>query len=259
MQTYQLGRHSANLRRVAAHLQARDVINLSTLPSRPAARDWGMVDGSPLAYQMFGNDVLGDCVLASLGNSQITQSANSGVEAAILDSEIVDAYSRFTGYVPGRQETDNGANMLDVGLRCQAGELVAGRKLVAFVAINPKDDDMVHAASEFFGGNWAGWDLPLAWQGADQWDVSQNGSTSGKWAPRSWGGHATESHAYSPAMEELTTWATRMPYTPAARRRYMEECYCLLWAGLWNRLENGMCPPGLDLQKIMDIGKIVGV
>jgi hypothetical protein len=254
-----LGRHPANLSRVAAHLQARDVLNLSTLPSRPAARDWGMVDGSPLAYQMFDNDQMGDCVFASLGNSQITQSANSGVEVAILDSDIIDAYSRFGGYVPGDGSTDNGANMLEVGLRLSHGELVAGRKLLCFVAINPKDDDMMAAASEFFGGLWLGFDLPLAWQGADQWDVAPDDSTSGKWAPRSWGGHAVHAHAYSPSINQLTTWTQGMPLTPAAQHRYCEEAYALIWDGLWTRLTGGNCPAGIDLQRLLDVGKIVGV
>lgn len=257
--TVKTGRNPADLLRVAKHINARDVINLSTLPSRPAARDWGMVDGDPLVYRMFGNDLLGDCVLASMGNSQITQSSNSGVQVAITDDEIVDAYVRLGGYVVGRPETDNGANMLEVGLRCLRGELVAGSKLRALVAIDPRDDDMMAAASEFFGGLWAGFDLPLAWQGASEWDVAPDGSTSGKWEPRSWGGHAVHLHSYSPVIDQLTTWSEGTPLTPAARHRYMEECYCLIWDGLWNRLGNGLCPPGLDLQKILDIGRIVGV
>jgi hypothetical protein len=253
------GRRPANLAKVKAHLQARDVLNLSVLPSRPAARDWSMVDGAPLAYQMFLNNLYSDCVFASASNSQITQSANSGTQVAILDSEVQDAYTRFTGFNPDDPSTDNGANMLDVGMRCLRGELIAGRKLLGFVAINPKDDDMVAAAAEFFGGLWTGFDLPIAWQGASEWDVAPDDSTSGKWEPRSWGGHAVHLHSYSPGVDQLTTWSEGMPLTPAARHRYMEECYCLIWSGLWNRLDNGLCPPGIDLQRIFDVGKIVGV
>jgi hypothetical protein len=253
MENRKLGRRSANLARVAAHPQARDVIDLSRIPSRPAARDWGLVDGRPLEYPMFRNDELGVCGITSLGHSQITQSANSGVEVAILDSEIVDGYSRLGGYVPGRPETDNGVVLLDVGIKLLGGEPLAGRKLLAMVAIDPKDDDMVAAAGEFFGGIWYGWDLPRAWQGADVWDAAPNGSRSDDWAPRSWGGHATASVSYSPTRDGLISWAEFHPFTPEARRIYAEEAYALIWDGLWTRLDGGLCPAGLDLQKLSDL------
>lgn len=257
MQGRKLGRNPANLVKVAAHLQAREVINLSQIPSMPAARDWSMIDGRPLIYPMFRNGDLGICLFSSSGHSQITQSANSGVQVAITDDEIVDAYIRMGGYVPGDPSTDNGANMLEVAQACLRGAPIAGRTLAAFVAINPRDEDMLAAASEFFGGLWLGWDLPLAWQEADIWDVSPNGSTSGDWAPRSWGGHATHSPAWSPALRGLTTWTIDQPYTPAAARVYCEEAYALIWNDLWARLEGGLCPAGLDLQKLKDLMRLL--
>ena len=254
-----LGRTPADLFKVSQHVQARDIFNLSMLPSRPAARDWGLLNGSALLYQMFRNGDLGNCVFASAGNSQITQSAQSGVEVVITDDEIVDAYCRLGGYVIGDSSTDNGANMLSVGMRCVSGELIAGRKLIALVAIDPRDDEMMVAASEFFGGLWLGWDLPLAWQNADVWDVAPDGSLSGKWQKRSWGGHATHAHAYSPAINQLTSWMEGKPFTFPAQRTYCEEAYGLLWEGLWTRLEGGLCPPGLDFQRLLGVGQIVGV
>jgi hypothetical protein len=251
-----LGRHPANLTKVAAHVQARDVIDLSRL-SIPAARDWSMVDGRPLVFPMFANDRLSNCVFASLGHSQIVQSANSGAEVAVTEAEIVDAYQRLGGYVPSDPSTDNGANMLEVGLRCYGGETVAGQTLEAIVAVNPRDNDMLAVASEFFGGLWLGWDLPKAWQDADVWDVSPTGSSSGDWAPRSWGGHATSSQAWSPALRGLKTWTIDKPYTPAAAHLYCEEAYGLVWKELWTRLQGGLCPAGLDLQKLRDLMALV--
>jgi len=248
-----LGRHPANLAKVAAHVQAREVIDLSRIPAMPAARDWSMVDGQPLAYPMFLNDQLGICTCASLGHSQITQSANSGVEAAITDDDVKSAYERLCGYVDGNPATDNGGNMLAIGQALIGGQLFAGRRLAAIVAINPKDSDMLAAASEFCGGLWLGWNLPVAWQNADIWDVAPDGSTSGDWAPRSWGGHATASTAWSPALRGLKTWTIDKPYTPAAAAVYCEEAYGLLWADLWARLAGGLCPAGLDLQKLTDL------
>lgn len=248
-----LGRHPANLHRVAAHPQARDVFDLSKSFSRPAARDWSMVDGQPLDYPMFRNDELGICGIASLCHSQITQSANSGVEVAITDNDAVDGYERLGGYVPGRPETDTGVNLLDVGIQLLGGKPLAGRKLLAMVSINPKDTDMMDAAAEFCGGLWLGWNLPLAWQGVDGWDVAPDGSTSGKWAPRSWGGHATHAAAYAPSLKGLLSWAEYHPYTPAAVWAYCEEAYALIWSDLWARLEGERCPAGLDLQKLRDL------
>ena len=257
--TVKTGRRPVDPVRFARHINARDVIDLSKPFSRPAARDWGMVDGEPLTYPMFRNDELGDCVFASLGHSQITQSANSGLEVALLDNDIVDGYRRFAGYVDGDSSTDNGASMLEVGLRLLRGEQLASRRLRIFIAVNPKDDDMVHAASEFFGGTWMGWNLPNAWKGADIWDVSSDGSTSGKWEPASWGRHATHSHSYSPIVGQLPTWTEAKPFTIPARHRYCDELYALAWDGLWDRLEGGLCPAGLDLQKLLDLSRAIGV
>jgi len=253
-----LGRRPHDPGAVARCVQARDVLNLSTLPSRPAARDWGMVAGVDVPYQMWLNDQLSNCVIASMLGQMTTWAAQTGTPFLATDADALAGYEKFGGYVPGDPSTDNGVVMLDVAQRLRSGDELAGQSLKAFVAVDPKDDDLVAATTELFGGLWTGWELPTAWQGADEWTASPAGSTSGSWAPGSWGRHAVLSEELSPDLLGVVTWQERVPVQLAARRTYCVEAYALVSETLWAHLLKS-CPSGFDLQKLLDLTTALGV
>lgn len=255
---YPLGRLPHDPARVARCAQARDVLDLSTLPSRPAARDWSQKAGVDTLYQMFANDVLSDCVIASLLDLFLTWSRQTGTSFLPTEQDARDGYQKLGGWDPKNPvATDNGCVMLDVVTKLKT-ETLAGQTVEAFIRVNPRDLDMMAAALEFFGGLWLGLDLPVAWQQADTWDVSPTGSVSGDWAPASWGRHATHANLWSPARGGLITWAEHRPFTLPAIPVYCSEAYALVSTKLWTDLKNGFCPSGLDLQKLMDTLPLVG-
>ena len=253
-----LGRNPHDPARVARCLQAHNVLNLSTLPSRPAARDWSQKNGVDTTYQMFANDRLGDCVIASLLDLFLTWGHQTNTTLLLTEQDALDGYQKFGGWDPKNSvATDNGCVMLDVVTRLQR-EPLAGKTIKTFVHVNPRNPELLAAALEFFGGLWLGWDLPLAWQDADIWGVSPIGSTSGDWAPRSWGGHATHGNLWSPAMAGLITWNEHQPFTIPAAQLYCSEAYALMSVDMWAVLTSGHCPAGIDVQQMIDLGSIVG-
>lgn len=121
-----LGRRPHDPGAVARCVQARDVLNLSTLPSRPAARDWGMVAGVDVPYQMWLNDQLSNCVIASMLGQMTTWAAQTGTPFLATDADALAGYEKFGGYVPGDPSTDNGVVMLDVAQRLRSGDSARG-------------------------------------------------------------------------------------------------------------------------------------
>lgn len=242
MKIYRLGKNAIKTK--AKTLKIADFLNLSVL-SVPAAFDWSIVDGKPLTYGMDGNDAHEDCVFASACHHIGTWSGNTGPEQVATAADALAAYSSFAGYDPNNPATDGGANMLDVATLWRT-KPIFGHKIAAFAVVDLKRLDLVAAAMFLFGGMWIGWSLPKAWQGADAWDVSPNGSTSGDWSPGSWGGHATHGPAYSPQLLGIKSWTANVPVTLPAFSTYAEEGYALISTDLWERLTGSLCPAGVD-------------
>ena len=57
MKIYRLGKHAPTLKKKT--LKIGDFLNLSVLPTPPAAFDWSMIKSKPLIYGMDGNDQYG--------------------------------------------------------------------------------------------------------------------------------------------------------------------------------------------------------
>ena len=255
---YKLGRQPHDPLKTARCLQAHDVLDLSTLPTRPAARDWSQRDGVDTTYQMFGNDYLNDCVIASLLDQFLTWAGQSGTSFAPTLQDALNGYQQLGGWDPSNSAaTDNGCVMLDVVTRIKT-ESLAGHRIKAFVHVDPKNLDLLAAALEFFGGLWMGWDLPIAWQQADVWGTAPDGKLTGDWTPASWGRHATHAPLWSPGMAGLITWCEHRPFALEAAPAYCSEAYALVSDELWVVLTSGRCPAGVDVQKLVDLMPVLG-
>jgi hypothetical protein len=240
---YRLGKHAPTLKKKT--LKIGDFLNLSVLPTPPAAFDWSMPKNKPLIYGMDGNADWGDCVFASACHHIGTWSGNTGAELIATEDDALGAYGRFTGFKQSDPSTDNGASMVLTATQWRT-QPIFNHTIAAFASIDLKRLDLVAAAAYLFGGIWIGWALPLAWQGADSWDVSPGGILTGKWAPASWGGHATHGPAFSPRLLGIKTWQLNMPATIPAFTTYADEAYALISKDIWLRLTGDRCPAGVD-------------
>jgi len=108
--TVKLGRNRPEIRIEA--LALRDYMDMAVLPPAP---DCDYSTAASLALgEMYGNDVLGDCVIACAGHLFGVLNENAGAGKALFSpTEIVEEYG-VCGYVPGDESTDNGCFVQDV-------------------------------------------------------------------------------------------------------------------------------------------------
>jgi hypothetical protein len=129
---------------------------------------------------------------------------------------------------------------------------LGGRKIDAFVAVNPLDHDQVRTAQYLFGGLYAGASLPgnlaevISRKDATTWDMTPgNGSE-----PGSLGGHCMSVPNYGKGGPVFVTWGRLQPVTWKWWDRYIDELYCLLSPDYLGA--DGTSPEGFSQAKLMD-------
>lgn len=218
-----------------------DFVSTSTLPLLADAVDFGSTMTQP--WGMLGNDDYGDCVIAAKNHFLQCVSANAtGTPIAVTTAQTLAEYSSITGFDKDDPDTDNGTVPLDA-----LKYFLAHGEIVAYGQVDPTNDAHVAAAIQLFGGLYSGWDLPIAWQTADIWDVGPN--TSGNWKPGSWGGHMVNQVGHDGKCNTPTvTWGAIKQVTNAARHAYCTEAYALVTRE-WLKA-NGKTIQGFDLDAL---------
>jgi hypothetical protein len=202
-------------------LRIENYVDVPSLPPSPPARSWNV----PLPCGEMGNADVGDCTCAAAGHLVQVWTYSNGGEITIPDPDILYAYSAVSGYVPGDDETDHGANMLDVlNFWRQTG--IGGHKILAYASINTQNRAMMAAVVNLFGGVYLGLGLPVSAQNQALWTVG-TGDSAVKY---SWGGHCTVINGYNIVSQiyDILTWGERLPATYQFVEGYSDEGYVLL-------------------------------
>lgn len=227
-------------------------LTAAVLADPPARVDWSATatDLGPMA-----NDALGDCTCAAAGHLIQCWSATNGGQIIIPDADIVTAYSAVGGYVPGDPSTDNGAFELDV-LNYWRTTGIGGHKILAFVAVDPKNRRHVEIAMDLFGGLYSGLSLPASARDQEVWSLPFGGAIADG-APGSWGGHAVPWLNYGPLGIVCVTWGALKTLTWSFAATYTEELYAVVsedWA------TGAMpAPSGFDLPTLQaDLAAVAG-
>lgn len=209
-------------------------------------------------WNMFMNDTLGCCVPAAAAHMTMQWSwyANAGKLFVPSDAEVLRVYEDVGGFVPGNPATDNGCDMLTMcNYWRQTG--VAGKKILAFLEINPLDFDEIREAIELFGSVYTGLGLPVTAQAQPAWEVSQGGIYTANGAVGSWGGHCVPYMAVSPLTETVISWGAKLKASHNFSVDYADEMYAILspeWIGT-----NGLSPSKLALSMLEDdFGALTG-
>lgn len=191
-------------------------------------------------HQMYGNDIKGDCVMASRAHKYGIQSANDSGKAAIgTTAEVLSDYCAACGGC-GRQ--DPGCDMSAVNQYEQTkGILLAGvrHKSDGSVAVDHTNWDLVRTSIYIFGTLNVGLDLPSTWHNSSDgatWDITNSGID---------GGHEVQAYDYDAGGIYLSTWAGVRYITKAAftSKRWINEVYTSLdpdWYGADNLAPNGI-------------------
>lgn len=216
-------------------LHLANYLNPETLPKIPTQKDWS---GKITEWGMMGNSTIGDCTCAAAGHMVMEWSANASTEVIPSDSDIIKAYSAVSGYDPRTGANDNGAVEINV-LNYWRRHGIAGHKIAAYAACEPRNHSHVKAAVYLFGGCYIGLALPLSAQNQSIWSVTRGPDAE----PGSWGGHAVSCIAFDEHYITCVTWGALKKISWSFWDKYCDESYAILSQDFIN---NGKAPNAID-------------
>lgn len=185
------------------------------------------------------NDTEGDCGIAGLGhNEQAVSLAGRGVEFTPPDSAIQAMYSVLS-------PNDDGT-VLAEDLAYAAVNPLAGRHLLGFIPVAPKDHAQRFTLSGITGGFYSGLNLPTACENTTNWSM-----TGGDLA----GGHCVyfgSGDVVGGVMRGIS-WGEIVTATTAFFDAFCDEGYCVWWED-WHDPVTGLTPLG---QSYNDMAAIV--
>jgi hypothetical protein len=230
-------------------LHFADYLNTGKLPKIPTQVDWSV---KVPVWEMLCNDTLGCCTISGAAHMLMDWSANASTEIVPSDADIIKAYSAVSGYDPSTGANDNGAYETDV-LNYWRNTGIAGHKIYAYTALEPRNHSHIKASIYLFGGCYIGLALPLSAQNQTVWSVPAWG-TSGSGAPGSWGGHCVNICAYNDHYATVVTWGALKKATWQFLDAYMDESYAVLSQDFIN---NGIAPNAIDWASLQqDLSKV---
>jgi hypothetical protein len=193
---------------------------LRTLPKPPVAVDYSAA-GQPALSNIYGNDTLGDCVIAGIGHVVATQTGNAGDLFTFSDQQIISLYSSIGGYVPGDPSTDNGCDEVTaLNHWAHRGAPLGEHKITGWLWVNGADLEEVRTAMWLFENLYFGVELPDEWVNQAMpsspgftWDVAG--------APGPNNGHCVVATGYGPQGIQIDTWGLIGTITDAAIAKYM--------------------------------------
>jgi hypothetical protein len=134
-----------------------------SLPTGPASVDYMAKGGTPLK-DVYGNDALGDCVIAGYYHLLALLTGNAtGVPFHALLAQIVAAYRAIGGYVPGDPSTDQGCDEQTALNWFMAHAAADGSKALGWLKVDARNKAEVQAALWLFENLFFGIELPDAW------------------------------------------------------------------------------------------------
>ncbi|WP_281650219.1 hypothetical protein [Novacetimonas hansenii] len=211
------------------------------------------IDPAPL---MLGNDVLGDCTSAGIGNHVRATAALGGFQVDVTTAQAVTFYERSTGYVPGNPSTDNGGVEVDVLTDAMRyGYAVTNQTLFPlWGSADPSDLNGIRNIAAGLSAAYLGVQLAASdmWEDeagalAPVWDTDAPAG-HGDQTPGSAGGHCLLLWDYAGTADTdlvtLLTWGTTQRATWRWVRSRIMEAHALAWMQLMPA--TGLTPTGQD-------------
>ncbi|MCW4589063.1 hypothetical protein NO263_00390 [Gluconacetobacter entanii] len=199
------------------------------------------IDPAPL---MLGNDVLGDCTSAGIGNHARATAALNRFQVGVTTAQAEAFYSLSTGYVPGDPRTDNGGIEVDVLTTAQrSGYAVTNQTLFPiWGSADPGDENglrniMAELSAVYLGVRLAKADMWQDETGAlpPVWDTDTPAG-HGDPTPGSAGGHCLLGWDYTGTddtdLVTLLTWGAKQRATWRWLRSRIMEAHGLAWRQL---------------------------
>jgi hypothetical protein len=196
------------------------------------------------AWQMFGNDSIGDCTCACIAHMLMLVTAHTGTVVIPEESDVIAAYSAVSGYDPNTGANDNGAAITDVLNYWQTNGL-AGHKILGWAEIDPTNAMHVNQAVYIFGGIDTGMNFPA--EAMTQFNANQPWETGGDDTLD--GGHSVPIFGYGSEGKTCVTWARRQQLSNDFYSSFFDEIYAVVTTD-WLNNADGLAPNQLDLDAL---------
>ena len=241
---YKLGKKDAS---PPLGLRFGDVFKSEALPIPPAVFGHELLI-APDAWQMLGNDSVGDCTLCDAAHQTMLWSIEGSKPATFTAPGVIADYSAISGY-NGTEATDTGCDMQDVAnYRQKTGVIDANgvrHKIQSFASLKAGDLTQLAQAAYIFGAVSVGVQLPSSAE--SQFDAGQPWSVVP--GDTNEGGHCiTIVGRNSVGNFLLITWGRLQAATPAWLSAYMDEAICALSIEMLNA--KGVSPEAYDLSTL---------
>ena len=189
----------------------------ASLPAPPASCDYSPAAVRALA-QMYGNDALGDCVIAGGYHIVGVETSNAGNAYIATEKQIEKDYGAIGGYVPGDPSTDQGCDEVTAMNYWQEHGFADGTRPLGWLALDPSDVTEVMQALHLFENCMFGVELPDGWvnpfpsASGFTWDVAGS--------PDPDNGHCYIGCGYDARGIKISTWGMLGTTTWAAVKQY---------------------------------------
>lgn len=215
--TFRLGRRRPVAR--CPRLSLRNYLTRRT-PKPPPGCDYTKKAAAALS-NIYGNDTLGDCVIAGMAHLVGLMTGNSGASPFIYTSDqIVALYTAIGGYVPGDPSTDNGCDEQTALNYWENNGAPAGstHRIAGWLAVDGADPVEVRTAMWLFENLYFGMQLPDAWinpmpsSPGFVWDAAGDADPDN--------GHCVAGVGYTSKGVTIDTWGMTGLVTDAAIAKY---------------------------------------
>jgi|SRR5579872_1953630 len=193
------------------------------------------------AWQMFGNDSIGDCTCAAIAHMLMLMTAHTGPIVIPTITDVISAYSAVSGYNPSTGENDNGAAITDV-LNYWKTVGIAGRKIDGWAQLNQANLQHVEQGVYLFSAIDIGVNFPNS--AMQQFNAGQpfevladDGGIDG--------GHSVPNFGYGSEGQTCVTWAKRQQMSAQWFQKYCDEAYVVLTKD-WIDAARDIAPNNLD-------------
>lgn len=228
----------------AVQLKLQTYLVPAALPAPPA--QFGHDNRVP-AWEMLGNDSLGDCVIAGAMHETMLWTSIGSTEIPVSDAAAIANYEAIAGYNPNDPSTDRGTDVAHAAsYRRKTGIIdAAGRrhKVGAYLALTPGDLQQHLVGMYLFGAVGIGIRFPKSamdqFNNGQPWDVVPGSPIEG--------GHYISGVARRGGQTVVVTWGREQPMTDAFLQTYNDESYVYLSA---EYLAQGSSPEGFDLAQL---------
>jgi hypothetical protein len=195
-------------------------------------------------WQMFGNDVAGDCVIAHALHMIMNWTAHTGTMRTFTDQQALDLYTELTGYDQLTGANDTGLVMSDFYNYWQTTGIY-GDKLLGFMSFNPAALNRMSQVIWACGAAGIGVRFPDS--AMDQFNANQAWSVVP--GPTPVEGHAIPIFDFGRSGEECVSWAKLQAILNAWLLANCDEAWAPVHAS-WFDMTTGMSPSHFNRDQV---------